>query len=194
MKDLLHDPVLVSILAGIVVSLALSLTRFPKGALLAVTLVSLATIESAIFDGKRHLTEKFDATFLAWGRVVELRAVAGVGLVLLAGSLGKIISKLVGRGHGVLLGVLLLGPFGLGLLASSISLQIATRTILSESTLADVRLAQLRTAIRLSTWLVGCGTMASAIACIAVGLAVAMARGPSRRAPPQTKDTGSFKT
>lgn len=181
MKDLLHDPALFSILAGIAVSLVLSVTRFAKGALLAVILVLLATTELAIFDGNRHLTEKFDATFFVWGRVVELRAVAGVGLVLLAGPLGKIVSKLVNREHGVLLGILVLGPFGLGLLASSIALQIAMRTIVADATLANVQLEQLRIAIGQSTWLVSCGTIASVAACVAVSLVAATAPGPRSR-------------
>jgi len=176
MKELLGDPVLISVLAGFVVSFALSVTRFDRGALLVMCLVLLATIEVAIFDGQRHLTAKFDATVLVWGRAVALRGAAGLGIVLLAGPFGKTVSRLAGREHGVLLGVLSLGPFGLGLLTSSITLQIATRTIFSEATSSESGLALLRTAVDRSSWLVSGGTVASIATCVAVAIVATRAQ------------------
>jgi hypothetical protein len=130
MKDLLHEPVAAWILAGTIVSFLMTRTPFAKWSLVVATLVLLASAEVACFDGKRHLTKKFDATFFVWGRAVELRAVVGAAFVLLGGPLVTVGSKLVGRNGGGLLGVTALGLFGLGLLASSIALQISMRTIL----------------------------------------------------------------
>jgi hypothetical protein len=181
MNELIEDPIVVAVLLGIAVSVFSTFTRFTKGSLVLVTLVLLASIEVAIFDGRRHPTEKFDATILAWGHAVELRAVAGGGVVLLAGPIGRIVSKLIARKHGALLGLLSLGPFGLGLLASSAQLLTAMRTILSESPSPEARNEPLRTAVSQSTWWVSGGTVASVAACVAIAVFVASATGPSPR-------------
>ena len=168
MKDLLHDPAAAWILLGTLVSFGLSRTRFATCTLLAAILVLLASVEVACFDGKRHLTPKLDATFFAWGRAVELRAVAGVTFVLLGALVGTLVGRLTGRRRGALFGAIALGPFGVGLLGSSVALQASMRTILAEGSSAEARLGQLRAAISQSTWLVGGGTVVSVLACIAI--------------------------
>jgi hypothetical protein len=60
--------------------------------------VLLASVDLACFDGKRHLTEKLDATSLVWARAVELRAVAGAAFALMGGPLGAaVVSTMRGR-------------------------------------------------------------------------------------------------
>jgi len=86
---------------------------------------------------------------------------------------------LIGRDRGALLGVAAFGPFGLGLLASSIAIQRSLRTILAEGAPTEMRLGQLRAAVSQSTWLLGAGTMASVVACVAIAIVV---RGKSRAA------------
>ena len=93
MKDLLQEPVAAWIVAGTLVSFVLTRTRFAKWSLVAASLVLLASVEVACFDGERHLTKKFDATFFAWGRAVELRAISGAAFVLLGAPLGAVVSK-----------------------------------------------------------------------------------------------------
>lgn len=179
MKDLLHDPLAAWIVAGTLASLVLARTRFAKWSVLLATLVLLASVEGACFDGERHLTNKFDATFFVWAQAVERRAVSGMAFALLGAPLGAVVSHLArrGRGRGWWLGALALGPFGAGQLASSLSLQRAMRTVLTDGMAPDAKLGYLRTAVGHSTWLLGVGTIASVLAGVAI--AVAAARAPA---------------
>ncbi len=108
-------------------------------------------VHVACFDGRPHLNQKFDATIFVWARAVELRALAGLGAVVLAVPLGQAAGRYAGVSRGWLGGLLVLGVPGLGLVASSVVLQGTLRRLLA----ADVqqRLATLRVGVIASSWL-----------------------------------------
>jgi hypothetical protein len=172
MTDLLREPFAVWIVAGLAVSLALTRTRFANWSLPAMALVFLASIELACFDGKRHPTEKFDATFFVWARAVELRALGGLAIMLMGGPCGTVVANLVHGVRGRRLGAAVAGPFGLGLLASSVWLQFSMRTILHEGTPPETRFAHLQAAVARSTWLLSAGTTASIVICASIVVAL----------------------
>jgi hypothetical protein len=176
----LHTPFAAWLLAGTGVCLALTRTRLANWSIPAALFLFLASAELACFDGRRHLTDKFDATFFVWGRAIELRAVGGVAIMLCAGPCGSVVAKLMRVRHGALVGAATVGPFGLGLFASSIQLQLSMPTIVHEGTAREERLRHLRVAVEASTWLVSAGTIVSVLVCVGVVVAIARRRFASQ--------------
>jgi len=166
----LLDPFALAILASAALSLWLMRAQRPIGSILAALFVVLLGVEAACFDGRQHQTEKFDATFFVWARAVELRALAGLAIALVAAPCGIAAARLAGTGRGALMGLVTLGPFGLGLFASSVALQLAMSTL--EQSAPEDRYAQLRLSIDLSTRLLCAGTLTSVLACALVALGV----------------------
>jgi hypothetical protein len=179
MMDLLHEPLTVGILAATAVSLLLTRTRFATWSILSTLFAYVLSVELACFDGQVHLTEKFDGTFFVWCRAVELRAVGGLAIVSLGAPLGATVARLARAPRGALMGLAAMGPFGLGLLASSIRLQLSMRSILDEGTPPAKRLEYLGAAVEQSSWLVSIGTIASVLACGAIFVALTRHRSDS---------------
>lgn len=108
----------------------------------------------ACFDGRPHVNQKFDATVLVWARTVWLRAVSGLVAIVLAAPLGQVAGRLAGVRRGWLGGLLVLGCFGFGLLASSVILQRTLYLSVMRASAGSSQdgLAALRAGVGISTW------------------------------------------
>lgn len=168
-------PLSLVLLVGTLVVLLLLRSRASDWGLAAGLLLCGVGVEAACFDGRPHLTEKFDATFFVFCRAVEFRILAGAQLVILAAPLGEAAGRWVGRRRGWAGGLLVFGSFGLSLLASGILVFISALAALLSETPPAERLELLRQAIRSSSIIVGIGGGVAALA--AAGLGVELLRG-----------------
>lgn len=135
---------------GLVVVMGLRSRLLPYALVAGLALLAIGT-ELACFDGRPHLTEKFDATLFAWARTLQLRgAVGALGLILCI-PLGQAVGRLAGPSMrprtGGLWGGLVLGSFSLGLLGSSVHVLSTFPTVLAVERPATERLAMLSRAV-----------------------------------------------
>ena len=151
--------------------------RILPAAMLAALVLICAGAEAGRFDGLPHVNAKFDATFFVWLQAVMLRAVAGIVTLALALPLGVTASRWAGTRQRLAPGLLVLVPPGLGLLASSIRLQLAARGLLTGALALDARLAVLREAMRDSERLLAAGTLVGIAG--ALSLAIMLLRRPA---------------
>lgn len=172
MIAMLHDSRALAILAASALAFVLSRTRLASGTLLAAAAVVVLAAEASAFDGQRHLTSKFDASFFVWARAVELRALAGLAVLAVAAPTGVVAGRYGGARRGATLGVLALGPFGGALVASSVVLQLAMRRAVAHEPVAE-RYALLADAIGASTAILAAGTVASVAVLVALALMLA---------------------
>jgi hypothetical protein len=126
----------------------------------------------ACFDGRPHVNPKLDATVLVWARAVWLRALAGLAALVLAAPLGQAAGRLAGLRRGWSDGLLVIGGFGAGLLASSVVLQATLRAAVAAE--VPQRLGILRAGVAASSWLLLGGAAVALLA--AAGLAGARLR------------------
>jgi hypothetical protein len=175
MIRLLQDPYAIAILVGAATSLALARTRLASVSILSALLVLVLGAELGCFDGNSHdeVGAKVDATIFIWARAVELRALGGLAIIVVAAPAGAAAAKVGRFARGSLMGLAVMCPFGFGMLASSIRLQLALRCLLSDEFPAD-RVAYFQAAVAQSSWLLGMGTLASIVGC--AGLAIAGGR------------------
>jgi hypothetical protein len=103
-----------------------------------------------------------------WGYAVERRAVAGAAFLLLGAPIGASLARFAGRARGAVWGALALGPFGAGLLASSMVLQIRIQMLAAEGISGDRWRDPMKAVIDQSAWLIGLGTTASVLVCLAI--------------------------
>jgi hypothetical protein len=136
-----------------------------------------AGAEAGRFDGLPHVTSKFDATFFAWLQAVMLRAVAGIVTLALAVPLGHAAARWADTKQRLTPGLLVLAAPGLGLLASSVRLQLAARELLRGTLEPDARLALLRDAVHDSERLLALGVVLGLVG--SVGLAFVWLRRPA---------------
>lgn len=172
MISMLHDSRALAILAASALAFVLSRTRLASGTLLAAAAVVVLAAEASAFDGQRHLTSKFDASFFVWARAVELRALAGLAVLAVAAPTGVVAGRYGGARRGATLGMLALGPFGGALVASSVVLQLAMRRAVTHEPVAE-RYALLADAIGASTAILAAGTVASVAVLLALALMLA---------------------
>ena len=136
-----------------------------------------AGFEAGRFDGLPHVSSKFDATYLFWMEAVIFRGVAGVVTLVLAVPLGIAASRWAGIKQRLTPGLLVLAPPGLGLLASSVRLQLAAYGLARSELVYDVRLAVAREAARDSERLLAAGALVGLVG--AVSLAIVLLRRPA---------------
>lgn len=107
-------------LAGTLLVLLGSRTRLAPHALALSAVIIAVGLEASCFDGRPHLTNKFDVTFFFWMHCIAIRGLVGACLMILGAPLSIIAGQLAGLAHGGRAGLLVLGPFATGLLGSSI--------------------------------------------------------------------------
>jgi hypothetical protein len=178
-NDSLRDPVVLGILAGTATTLLLTRTRFAKAAIAATLLTLYLTSEAARFDGLRHPGEMFDATLFFWARAVERRAAAGVAILLLGPASGAVFGAALDHARGPIHGMVAALPFGLGMLTSSVLLQVSFRSFAND--VPGVRWSHLQAAVHESAWVLGVGTTASVIASAAIVTALVRRQGAHRK-------------
>ncbi len=177
MSEWLHDPLGLGILAATAITLLVTWTRLANVSAVLLLLVILLGAEAGRFDGRQYVTPKFDASFFVWGRAVELRALAGLAIMVLGPPCGKVVGTLARARRGAFMGAIAIGPFGLGLFASSVLLQVSARRILQSDMAQEERLEHLQLAIHRSTWILGFATIVSVLACLV--LAIRFVRRPT---------------
>lgn len=126
-------------------------------ALLAGLVLLGAAADAGRFDGLPHVGGKFDATLLVWARVVMIRALSGTVVLALALPMAWSACRWAGWSRRLAPGLLVLVPPGLGMLASSVRLQIALKALLAPGTDPEGRLALLRAAVQQSELLLAVG-------------------------------------
>jgi len=167
--DLLRSPAGIGIVVAAALLVALTRTRLTRLAVYATPLLVVLCMEAGRFDGHRHLTQKFDATFFVWIEAVELRALSGLAVVLLAAPLGAVAAKLLPARRGALIGLAALGPCGVGLLASSALILRAVPVIVELPAVED-RLEALRTLVAQADAVLAAGTLLSVVVCASLGI------------------------
>jgi hypothetical protein len=172
-RDLLRSPAAIGIAVAAVLAVILARTRFARLAVYATPLLVVLCMEAGRFDGHRHLTTKLDATFFVWIQAVELRAVTGLAVLLVAAPIGAAAAKLLPAHRGVRLGLAALGPCGVGLLASSALVLRAVPEMLALP-VAEDRLGALRTLVVGADAVLAVGTLLSIVVC--AGLAIGLLR------------------
>lgn len=165
------------LVAGALAALVGVSTRLAPWALFLGLLVLGVGYEAACFDGRPHLTEKFDATTWVWFKAVQFRALSGILSLALAVPLGRAAGRLAGLRAGGWFGLLMLGIYGLAMLGSSLMVYRAMTNILAQEFPAVVSLENLRHAIHVSSGILRVGSTVTA-----VGAAVAAALLLRRRA------------
>jgi hypothetical protein len=164
LRDILRSPVGGSILVAAVLAVVLARTRLARWVVYATPLLLWFWAEAGRFDGQRHVNQKFDATFFVWISSVELRALGGLAVLLLAAPIGAAVGKLLRARRGSLLGLAALGPCGMGLLASS-ALTLRAVPLMLDLPAAEDRLGALRTVIARTDTLLGAGALLSIVMC-----------------------------
>jgi hypothetical protein len=156
-----------ALIAGTVVVLVGLQTRLSGWFAIAGLALLAVGAHVACFDGRPHVNQKLDATVFVWARAVWLRALAGGAALILAAPLGRATGRLAGVRRGWIDGLLVLGAFGLGLLASSVVLQATLRAAQA----ADLprRIDVVRAGVGASSWVL-LGSAAVAVLA-AIGLA-----------------------
>lgn len=147
-----------ALLGGTIIVLIALRTRLASWALLLGLFLVAVGAYGAAWDGEPHLTQKFDATFFAWAKAVLIRAIAGCITLVLAAPLGQTGGKLAGFSRGYVGGLSTLGSLGLGLLFSSLYLQVQVAAALSVDR-PSVRLELIRHAVTVSGYVL-CGSAA----------------------------------
>jgi len=174
------------ILAAALVSLATVRTRVATWtAALSLILIAVG-LEASRFDGRPHVTEKMDATFLDWALRLGTRANTGIAVLLAAGPIGAAMARIANARPLALPGLAVGVPIGLALLASSLRLERVVELFLANPPrVADVGLSldMLASAVRDSerALLAGVAIGALGLAAIRVHRMRAVAR-PNRAA------------
>jgi len=177
-RDLLRQPASVAIVVLATIVFILARTRFARWSLYASPGLHWFCADAGRFDGQRHLTNKLDATSFVWISSVELRAVGGLAMLLLAAPLGAAAGRLVRAQGGALWGLSALGPAAAGLLTSSVLLVTSFSAILAMPDQAvQEKLETLRSAVGQSDAILASGTVLSIVTCTT--LAFGLLRAPS---------------
>lgn len=153
------------ILAGAAVSLATIRMRLaPWTAALALILIAAGLFE-ARFDGRPHLTEKWDATFFVWMHQVSVRLAVGVATLLAAGPIGAAVARYADADPNPLPGLAVGAPVGAALVLSGVRLYAAAArlgTPLTDGTPA-LRVAHLSNGVKDSERILLVGVALSAV-------------------------------
>ncbi len=184
LRDVLGRPIGIGILVAAVLAVVLSRTRFARGAIESHPLLVYACAERARFDTDSiaFFGERSDAW--DWLHSAEVRAFAGLVVVLLAAPIGLAAARLIGVRRGALLGLAALGPFGAGLVASSRVLLGLVAAIQAEPQ-SDLhrRLQLLAAAVEQSDRLVAWGTSLSVLVCAGMAFGLLRQGGRELRKP-----------
>ena len=155
------------------VALGLYFVRLRRAPLVLMIAIVVASALAGAFDGEPRVHPKMDGTTIAFVAALTRRICAGLSIVAVAGPLGEL--ALADKGRRAV-GLLVLGPFGVGLTLSGVLLLRTLTEIARDQPGREVAVAQLTVMVGRTNVLVGVMTSISFTAALACALRLYLAR------------------
>jgi hypothetical protein len=159
LRDLARTPAAIGIVLALVGAVGVTRTRFARWAIDGTPPLVWLWVQAGQFDPEKVGFFGGRPSAMGWAFAAELRGLAGLALLLLAPLIGMTAAKLVGVRRGALLGLAVLGPFGAGLLSSSVVAVRSVLAVLAQPEMeTETKLRMVKTAVARSESLVSGGT------------------------------------
>lgn len=156
--------------------------RWTRAAILPGLVVVLAAVWFSAFDAQPHVNEKFDATTLAWARVILLRTIGGLTILALAVPLSAALAGWAGWTRRTALAFYVFLPVGGGLLGSSLALQGILRRTLADPTLEpEMRIRAVTSVVHASSLLLVAGALLAVVGALRLAVPLWRRRGAEER-------------